>query len=424
MSRSRGVLGSDPYDARAGGPRRRDDGPVVGGTGLPIAPVVAVVGLIVAAVVTLSLASGRLPFGVGSPNGGGPNVAQTHTPSNQVVVPDDPRAHVPGTIVYAKDGNVWLQSGAAATELTTGGADGMPSLSADGQTVYFIRTRQQHGLWPPGAAAKPYLLTIPSVMRIPVAGGTPDKLLDGIIDPAGSAVWTSWIREPAVSPDGSTIAVISDLAQPSGAGLVLQLLNVATGKLTNLGLSEERPLGHQDPAWRPDGKVLLYVRNARDDLNGIPQIYAWNPATKTAKAFSGIGYLQPAYSRDGRWLAATKSSALGSDIVILDGVTGAEVLRVTNDGNAWAPVWSPKGDSVAFLHVNGQVVDLRLVMLEGSGPSWTLGDALDLTSGAGLDSLSRPGWFIPADQLPAPTAQPTAAPSGSTGAGSPTPSPS
>jgi hypothetical protein len=59
--------------------------------------------------------------------------------------------------------------------------------------------------------------------------------------------------------------------------------------------------------------------------------------------------------------------------------------------------------------VSGQVVDLRLVQLTGGAPTWTVGEVADLTASAGLDGVSRPGWFIPADQLPAPTPAPTPA---------------
>ena len=43
---------------------------------------------------------------------------------------------MPGTIVYAKDGNVWLQTGDQATQLTDArqGNDSMPSFSEDGQS--------------------------------------------------------------------------------------------------------------------------------------------------------------------------------------------------------------------------------------------------------------------------------------------------
>ena len=49
-----------------------------------------------------------------------------------------------GSIVYAKAGNIWVQTGKDAHQLTTGGNDSMPSWSPDGTTVYFIRTDRRH----------------------------------------------------------------------------------------------------------------------------------------------------------------------------------------------------------------------------------------------------------------------------------------
>jgi hypothetical protein len=95
----------------------------------------------------------------------------------------------------------------------------------------------------------------------------------------------------------------------------------------------------------------------------------------------------------------------------------SELLRVTNDGDSWAPVWSPAGDQIAFLNVAGQVVDLQLAQLDGSAPAWTVKGTTNLTNAAGLDGVSRPGWYVPPDQIPAQTpAQseaPSASPSGS-----------
>ena len=128
------------------------------------------------------------------------------------------------------------------------------------------------------------------------------------------------------------------------------------------------PLGHQDPAWRPDGKRLAYVGNDRDGAKGTPRIYVYTPETKKARAVTGPGYLHPAWSPDGRYLAATRTSAFGTDVVILDAASGAELLRLTDDGDSWAPVLVAGRRPVAYLHVAGQVVDLRMVQLEGSAP--------------------------------------------------------
>lgn len=195
----------------------------------------------------------------------------------------------------------------------------------------------------------------------------------------------------------------TDLPDPTTSDVVLKLLTLRSGKITDPKLSQRMPLGHQDPAWRPDGKRLLYVRNDRDGAKGASRIYSYNPASKKAAAVTGPGYLHPAWSPDGRYIAATRTSAIGTDVVILDGASGAELLRLTDDGDSWGPAWSPRGDQIAWLHVDGQVVDLRMARLDGAAPAWTVTDVLDLTSSAGLDSVSRPDWFIPADELPAPS---------------------
>ena len=110
--------------------------------------------------------------------------------------------------------------------------------------------------------------------------------------------------------------------------------------------------------------------------------------------------MSPAWSRDGRYVVATRTSTFGTDVVILDAKNGAELLRVTKDESSFNPVWSPAGDAVAFFRVQSGVVDLYMVPLQGTPGAWTAGDALALTVSAGLAASSRPAWFIPADQLP------------------------
>ncbi len=175
-----------------------------------------------------------------------------------------------------------------------------------------------------------------------------------------------------------------------------------------MNLPESAQLGHQDPAWRSDGRVLLYVRNGRDGPRGAPQIYKYDPVTKKTSPFTGAGYLSPAYSPDGRFVAATKTDSFGTDVVILDAF-GKEILSVTNDDHSFSPVWSPSGDSIAFLHLAGTIVDLKLAKLDQSSGSWVVSDTLDLTKVSGLDGASRPSWFTPPSDLPAPSSGPSQA---------------
>ncbi len=388
-----------------------------------LAPVLALVGLIIVALVTVSVLGGNVPFvggtktsSDGNTDGDGGIVGGTDTetpaPSNVVVIPDDV-VTIPGSIVYAKAGNIWVQSGKTATQITTGSRDSMPSWAPDGTSIYFVRTVDDTGRWPSGGVTRQYQMSVPSVMRIAADGsGNAVKVVNGKVNKNGQT-WHAWIREPVVSPDGHTLAMVSDRPDPSRSDVILQFYDIDSGKSKIPNLPETAPLGHQDPTWRPDGKYLLYVRNGRNGTKGAAVINRWDVAASKAKPFTTQGYIEPAYSPDGQFVAATRTTAFGNDVVILDGTTGRELTRVTDDGASWAPIWSPLGDSIAFLNLRGQIVDLKLAQLEltqavGGPPDWQVTDIVDLTEVSGLDGDSRPGWFIPADQLPAPT--PTTAP--------------
>ncbi|HEY4228310.1 MAG TPA: hypothetical protein VGM49_08215 [Candidatus Limnocylindrales bacterium] len=388
-----------------------------------IAPAASLVGLVIVALVSFALLGGALPriAGGGPDQGGG--AIRTPTPSNVVVIPNDPRAAVPGELLYVKDGNIWVQSGSSARQLTTGGQDSMPAWSTDGTSIYFVRTKAENGKWPSGGTIHIYNLQVPSLLRINADGsGQPDVLLTGRVT-RGSNTWSYFILEPSISPDGTTAAIVTDGPDPTVSDIVVKLLSLASGKLTNPHLPESQSLGHQDPAWSPDGKTLLYVKNDREGARGTPAIYRYNLATGKSTALTLAGYTSPAWSRDGRYVAATLTSTFGTDVVILDAKTGTPLLRVTKDDSSFSPVWSPKGDALAFLRVQNGVVDLYLVPLVGAAPTWTAGDPFALTISAGLDAASRPTWFIPADQLPPPpTATPLAPPPtlrGSSGSGTP-----
>ena len=234
--------------------------------------------------------------------------------------------------MYAKAGNIWIQTGDDAKQLTKGGDDSMPSWSPDGSSIYFVRTVSGNGRWPAANILRDYALTTPIVMNIKADGSEdPVRVLSGRVTNDGRT-WHAWIREPVVSPDGKTMAMVSDRPDPSKSDVVLQLYDLATKKSTVPKVAETAPLGHQDPAWRPDGKVLLYVRNDRDGARGAPVINRLDVAKGKADALTGPGYLEPAFSPDGRYVAATKTSSFGNDLVILDAANGRELQRLTNDG--------------------------------------------------------------------------------------------
>lgn len=394
------------------------------GTGLALdprrvaVPAVAVIGLVVAAVVGFGLLTGDVSsiLGPGGPDGG---PIRTPTPSNVVIV--DPRTKVPGSIVYVKSGNIWVQTGSRAIQLTTGGRDAMPSWSPDGTSIYFIRSHSEDGTARIDGTTRRYRLEVQALMRVTVADeAVPETLLEGDYT-RGASHWTYFLRQPVVAPDGTRLAIISDGPVPSESDVVLKFLDLATLDLSSARAARDPLLGHQDPAWSPDGRYVIVVKNGRDGSRGAPRLLRYDTTNGKSVTITGPGYINPAWSPDGRFIAATRTDTIGTDVVILN-TAGTEVLRVTNDEHAFAPVWSPAGDSIVFFRETYGVVDAWLVRLGGAAGTPTLGEALQLTHAAGLDAGSRPDWYIPPELIPTPP--PTATPAASSGAGataSPTP---
>ncbi len=405
-------------------PPRAGDPYGLGPIGAILAPVLSIVGLLLIGIVTLNLLNGDVPFGIGSSNGNPGNVggpARTPAPSNVVVVPQE--ATFQGAIVYAKGGNVWVQTNDSAKQLTSGGGDSMPSWSADGKWIVYIRSHPDVGYWPVKGRLGRYALDVPDLMRVKADGSAePERLATGLIKD-GRLRWSAWMRQPVLSPDGTTIALVTDAPNPGDSNVVLQFFDVKTKKLTRAGVRENGVLGHQDPEWRADGHLLLYTQNGRDGSRGASVIMRYDVRAKKSRAITAAGYMQPSYSPDGRYVAATRTTALGTDVVVLDAGNGAQLMRVTDDGASFAPTWSPAGDGIAFLHIVGQTVDLRLARLEGAAPAWTIKDTINLTEVSGLDAASRPDWYIPSELLPATTPPPSVAPGASTAPASGSPAP-
>jgi WD40-like Beta Propeller Repeat len=397
-------------------PRPADDPYGIRGSGALIVPAVAALGLLVVGWISFSLLTGNLPWKVGGKANGSGAIGAVHTPtpSNQVVAGSlPPEDRLAGTIVYAKAGNLWVQDATGVRQITTvdaGTSDSMPSFTTDGAWIVYIETRTQFVTYAlPGHVPTHYTATYPILFKIHPDGSGRVKLTDGLFT-NGAGTWFYWLRQPVMSPDGRTIALFSDAPNPANSDVVLQYFDTKTGKLTRSGVPESIPLGQQDAAWSPDGKTLLYVKNGRDGPRGAPQIYRLDWKTKKFRALTGPGYNAPRWSPDGSYVLATKTSILGTDVVILDARNGNEIVRVTDDARSWGGVWSPAGDSIAYLHIEGGVTDLRLAKLSGGAGSWTVGPPANLTENAGLDGASHPDWFVPADQLPAPSVAPSAAP--------------
>jgi Tol biopolymer transport system component len=348
-----------------------------------------------------------------------PTVFVTPAPNDQAVVT--------GTLLYGRGGDIWQVQGTSSSLLVESG-DGdalMPAWSPDGRTIYYVQRKVQRGKTPPWgkntarADAVTHMAT--DIMSVR-ADGSNKKRRFASMHNEGQGVWSTVAVQPQVSADGRTLILVSDLGYVPTAdfdfGPVLLATISTTGRnLKSMGVASalgayNKPIGHNDPDLSPNGKRLAFTYNDRGggQGQGRPRIGIVRYPVKKSKpdlSPQSRPYADPDWSPDGKYLAAERVTQDKRDIVILDPETRDEVARLTTDGKGFSPVWSPNGDQIAYLHVDGLKVDLRIMTLERGATGFTLVQDQAVTVDGDVDPESAPAWFIPQDQR---VAQPTPEP--------------
>jgi Tol biopolymer transport system component len=212
------------------------------------------------------------------------------------------------------------------------------------------------------AIAGVWLLSANRGKQAPSLPGKPSQVTSGDF----------WHGDPALSPDGGTIAYAAD----ESGNKDLYVINVGGGNPLRL---TDDPAADYYPAWYPDGSALAFV-SERGGSKGI-----W----KIGKLGGGATLLlndavDPAISPDGRRIAFRALLPNGEErigVAPLTNTSDVTVLTRSTDG-AWEhrkPAWSPDGESICY----GTRPDLWIVSASG-------GPARRLTKDT--DNALNPAW--------------------------------
>ena len=238
------------------------------------------------------------------------------------------------------------------------------------------------------------------------------RLLTGTITRAGSLQWFYWLRRARASPERADGRRRVGRAGPHEVRRRPPVPRSRRPKRADEGRRSPRSRRSATRTRRggPDGEGAP----VRPQRPGRHQRRAGDLALlasrdETARRLTGPGYLHPSWSRDQKWIAATKTTAFGTDVVILN----AHDRRRGPPGHQRRPLLGAgrsrrRGDAVAFLHTDGQIVDLHMVQLDGDrARRGRSAEPIALTELSGLDTvlasrLVHPGGPAPAAAHPDP----------------------
>jgi Tol biopolymer transport system component len=163
--------------------------------------------------------------------------------------------------------------------------------------------------------------------------------------------------EPALSPDGRTVAFVAE----EGGGRSIQVVDAEGGKPLSLtdGVSDE-----SSPAWLPDGSALLYAFEDAGTF-GIRKVGRLGGAPQTLL----LNARDPCVSPDGLLLAFSRPDANGFSLVHVAQISSpgeARAVSSPSDGRFEhrQPRFSPDGRTICFRDFH----DLWLVPVAG-GPA-------------------------------------------------------
>jgi TolB protein len=272
-----------------------------------------------------------------------------------------------GRVLVVKEGNIWLLTQDSFRQISSGGRSRQPAWSPDGRQVAFVKMGDNSSdIW---------------LMN---ADGSNARAITHFASADLRA--SHWAFQPTWSPDGKTIAYVSEEAS---FDLALWMMNADGSGRREIAALNAYTGGIDNPAWAPDGTRVAVTAYR----NGVAQVWVidLNTGQWTQLSKSEGGAYDAAWSPDGMFVAYVARDKGTNDIWVV-AADGSSPTRVTASGWCRSPSWSPDGAYLGYLNGSGGYFDFWMVKVTPQGKVLKLGEPEQVTKNAQLDPASGLSW--------------------------------
>lgn len=201
-----------------------------------------------------------------------------------------------------------------------------PSISPDGQTVYF--SSRASGNF--------------EIYSVDINGNNLQKLTDGI----------GALYAPELSPNGEWIVFTKH-----GDGL---------WKMRPDGSDVKRVTNRDDidPSWSPDGSMISFASSRA----GARQLFVMNADGSNIQQVTNLTNMggRNTWSPDGTQLAFYRGAQGDRNIYVIN-IDGTGLVKLTNGGDNLGPSWSPDGNWIVFTSFRDGNNELYIIHPDGTG---------------------------------------------------------